>query len=207
MRSSARPVLESPQHTLAALSPVPVFSAPEPDAGLVKLVTELVAGETLVQLREPGPRERNGWLRVVVPAHPSSLDERGYPGWVSPEARVVPAEGWSPDLVVSRPNNAGLPLGTLLRREGSTGSLPGGEHYELTAAGAVALGEPSPEPATALARSLLELPYRWGGTDSTTGMDCSGLVYRVMQLLGLTHSGTCIHCICPNLAIKRQGLY
>ena len=33
---------------------------------------------------------------------------------------------------------------------------------------------------------MLGLPYRWGGTDSTTGMDCSGLVFRVMGLLGVT---------------------
>ncbi len=34
-------------------------------------------------------------------------------------------------------------------------------------------------------RGLLGLPYRWGGTDSTVGMDCSGLVFRVMGLLGV----------------------
>lgn len=36
-----------------------------------------------------------------------------------------------------------------------------------------------------LSRGLLGLPYRWGGTDSTSGMDCSGLVFRVMGLLGV----------------------
>jgi cell wall-associated NlpC family hydrolase len=36
-----------------------------------------------------------------------------------------------------------------------------------------------------ISRELLGLPYRWGGTDSTTGMDCSGLVFRVMELLGI----------------------
>lgn len=159
---------------------MPVRSAPEPNAGLV---TELVAGETLAALLE-----RDGWLRVVVPGHPSSLDERGYPGWVSSEARLAPAGGWSPDLVVARPNSAGPPLGTLLRREGETGALPGGERMDFAGAGAdsvLPLGEPSPMTATALARSLLGLPYRWGGTDSTAGMDCSGLVYRLMQLQGI----------------------
>ena len=37
-----------------------------------------------------------------------------------------------------------------------------------------------------ISRTLRGLPYRWGGIDSTTGMDCSGMVFRVMQLLGIT---------------------
>src|SRR4051794_14127650 len=34
------------------------------------------------------------------------------------------------------------------------------------------------------ARKYLGLPYIWGGTDPTKGMDCSGLVQRVYQDLG-----------------------
>jgi cell wall-associated NlpC family hydrolase len=37
-----------------------------------------------------------------------------------------------------------------------------------------------------ISRELLGLPYRWGGTDSTVRMECSGLVFRVMGLLGVT---------------------
>lgn len=166
------------EDSLVALSPVPVLAAPEPGADLV---TELVAGETLVVLEESA-----GWRRVVVPGHRTRLDGRGYPGWAPPEARLVPAGDWSPDLAVARSNGAELPLGTLLRSVGEgAAELPGGERVRLEAGTTVPPGEPGSLPALALARSLLGLPYRWGGTDSTTGMDCSGLVYRVMQLAGL----------------------
>lgn len=157
---------------------MPVFSSSTPES---EMVTELVAGETLTVLED-----RKGWLRVVVPGRPSSLDERGYPGWTPPGAALVLARGWSPDLVVSRPNRAGLPFGTLLRREGNTAALPGRESIHPEAGAATQAGEKCPLSATDLASSLIGLPYRWGGTDSTTGMDCSGLVFRVMQVLGTT---------------------
>jgi gamma-D-glutamyl-L-lysine dipeptidyl-peptidase len=167
----------SGERSLVASSPVPVLATPEPQA---ELVTELVAGEPLSVLEESG-----GWLRVVVPEHRTRLDERGYPGWVPPDSRLVPARGWSPDLVVARPNRAGLPLGVLLRGAAGEAILPDGKRLELAEAGAVPAGGGGPRSALALSRLLLGLPYRWGGTDSTTGMDCSGLVYRVMQVLGL----------------------
>lgn len=165
-------------NSLAACSTVPVRDAPEPGS---EVVTELVAGETLVSLEE-----RGGWLRVVVPGHPSRLDERGYPGWVYRGGSLVPAEGWSPDLVVARPNRAGLPLGALLRLGGETPTLPGGRAVYLDVDDTIPIGSSSPRTSLGLARSLLGSPYRWGGTDSTTGMDCSGMVCRVMQLLGVT---------------------
>lgn len=156
---------------------MPVLSAPESDA---EMVTELVPGETLVPLEESA-----GYLRVNVPCHPSSLDERGYPGWVSSNSPLVPAGGRSPDLVVARSNGPGLPLGTLLRATGDYAALPGGDPAGLKPGDTIATGAASSDSATGIGLSLLGLPYRWGGTDSTTGMDCSGLVYRVMQLLGV----------------------
>lgn len=161
-----------------AFAPVPVRSAPE---GNAELVTELVAGESLVAIEE-----RAGWTRVVVPGHPSSLDERGYPGWVPPDAALAPVEGWRPEFVVSTANRVGLPLGTLLGRDGGAAALPGGETIQLEAGITPLAGAKRPASATDLAQALIGLPYRWGGTDSTTGMDCSGLVYRVMQVLGST---------------------
>ena len=47
-------------------------------------------------------------------------------------------------------------------------------------------GDPLRASPVEVSRRLLGLPYRWGGTDSTAGMDCSGLVFRVMGLLGVT---------------------
>jgi hypothetical protein len=45
-------------------------------------VTEALAGEPVVV---SGP-ERDGRVEVVLPWQPSSLDERGYPGWVDADA-------------------------------------------------------------------------------------------------------------------------
>lgn len=145
------------------------------------MVTELIPGENLSPLEES-----SGYLRVNVPGHPSSLDERGYPGWVSSEAPLVTAGEWSPDLVVARPNRRGLPLGTLLRATSGRAMLPGGDPAGLDPGDTIAIRGATSDSATGIGLSLLGLPYRWGGTDSTTGMDCSGLVYRVMGLLGVT---------------------
>jgi hypothetical protein len=46
-------------------------------------------------------------------------------------------------------------------------------------------GDPVEASPVGISGELLGLPYRRGGTDSTVGMDCSGLVFRVMGLLGV----------------------
>lgn len=144
------------------------------------MVTEVVAGERVEVLEESG-----GWLRVVVPDHRSHLDPRGYPGWVRDDGSLVENSSWSPDLVVVRSNQAGLPLGALL--EGSRGGvrLPDGSRAEVERDALRPAGVPVEETSVELSRRLLGLPYRWGGTDSTRGMDCSGLVMRAMQLRGI----------------------
>ena len=151
---------------------VPVLETPQVEA---PLVTELIVGESLLVLEA-----REGWLRVVVPGHATALDARGYSGWTRPEG-LVEAPGWDPKLTVVAPNGAGLPLGARL---GGDGGLPDGR-----AAPGPPHARPSNKPVVAspveISRGLLGLPYRWGGTDSTTGMDCSGLVFRVMGLLGV----------------------
>ena len=48
------------------------------------------------------------------------------------------------------------------------------------------LGEPAGASPVEISRGLLGLPYRWGGTDSTAGMDCSGLVFRALGLVGVS---------------------
>jgi len=53
-----------------------------------------------------------------------------------------------------------------------------------------ALGSPSAgaaagQQAVSLARSYTGVPYRWGGTDPSTGLDCSGLTQLVYRQLGV----------------------
>ncbi|MDQ4126723.1 MAG: C40 family peptidase [Actinomycetota bacterium] len=141
-------------------------------------MTELVAGERL-EVIGSSP----GWLEVVVPAHASHLDPRGYPGWVR-DGALVEVTAWSPDLKVVKENPAGLPLGSLLESDGEGARLPGGGLVGMRPDALRAVGEPDGRSGVELCESLLGLPYRWGGTDSTTGMDCSGMVFRVMQLRG-----------------------
>jgi len=162
---------------LIATGSVPVLERPEEEA---PLVTELVAGERLEVLES-----HSDWLRVVVPGHATGLDPRGYPGWTRPDALVADL-GWEPDLAVAAPNGAGLPLGARLRLGRGGARLPDGGVAALEPGTVKPAGEPVRATPVELSRGLLGLPYRWGGTDSTTGMDCSGLVFRVMGLLGVT---------------------
>ena len=122
-------------------------------------------------------------MKVVVPGHVTRLDPRGYPGWILPDG-IVEADGWSPNLTVVAPNATGLPLGAGLRSGPGGPSLADGRTVEVESGVVLPSGTPLGASAVEVSRSLLGLPYRWGGTDSTEGMDCSGMVYRVMQLLG-----------------------
>ena len=164
------------ERALIAAGSVPVLERPEEVA---PLVTELIAGERLVVLER-----RGGWLRVVAPGHATGLDPRGYPGWAR-AGGLVDAPGWEPNLAVVAPNGAGLPLGARLRREGKGPASP-------TAAWRRWSRGPRSPRATPWKRRRSGSPANcsacrtgWGGTDSTVGMDCSGLVFRVMGLLGV----------------------
>ena len=167
----------APAQGLVAARSVPVRAAPDPNA---ELVTEAVVGERVELLAS-----RGGWLEVVVPAHGTRLDPRGYPGWIREEATTENGD-WQPDLTVIAKNGAGLPLGALLESSGEGARLPDGREVQVEPEVLRPVGEPHGIPAVEISRALLGLPYRWGGTDSTTGMDCSGMVFRVMQLLGVT---------------------
>lgn len=151
---------------MIASGPVPVLERPQRGAALV---TEVVTGER---------------LEVVVPSHASHLDPRGYLGWVRDDA-VIELYSWSPDLKVVRPNPAELPLGALLESHEGGARFPDGSVVGLPAEAGRPVGEPDGRLAVEISDSLLGLPYRWGGADPTTGMDCSGMVFRVMQLCGL----------------------
>ncbi len=160
---------------MIARGSVPVLERPARGA---PLVTEVVVGE-----RVEVAGARPGWLEVVVSSHASRLDRRGYPGWIRADA-VGEADAWNPDLKVVKENLAGLPLGALLESREGGARLPDGSVVGLPADAVRPIGEPDGRSSLEISDSLLGLPYRWGGTDSTTGMDCSGMTFRVMQLCG-----------------------
>ena len=48
-----------------------------------RVLTQVVAGEPVLVLEAPGATAtRAGWVPVVCPWQPTSLDPRGYPGWL-----------------------------------------------------------------------------------------------------------------------------
>ncbi len=159
-----------------ALRSIPVRAAPEDKA---EMVTEVVVGERIEVVSGS-----SGWLEVVVPGHRTRLDSRGYPGWILSEM-AIRNDAWEPDVVVIRKNSADLPLGASLEASGAGVRLPDESELELEEEAIQPLGEPSRGSPLEISRSLLGLPYRWGGTDSTVGMDCSGMVYRAMQVCGV----------------------
>lgn len=63
--------------------------------------------------------------------------------------------------------------------------LVGGVSAPVAPVGGPAGGVVGGAAVVAEARSYLGVPYRWGGTDPATGLDCSGLVQRVLGTLGV----------------------
>lgn len=70
---------------MIAVDLTPVLAKPEEGA---EQVTQALPGEGVEVVEEAGE-----WLRVVLPAQPSSQDERGYPGWVRADALAEALSG------------------------------------------------------------------------------------------------------------------
>ncbi|KQX69518.1 transglycosylase SLT domain-containing protein [Angustibacter sp. Root456] len=76
--------------------------------------------------------------------------------------------------------------------DGATGGVPvAADSGGTTSLGALApssgqRGRPDGDAVVADARRYLGVPYRWGGTEPGSGLDCSGLVQRVFNDLGVS---------------------
>ncbi|MFC5381507.1 transglycosylase SLT domain-containing protein [Aquipuribacter nitratireducens] len=68
---------------------------------------------------------------------------------------------------------------------GGTGGVAAVGGTSPTAGGSADDGRVTGGDVVAAARKYLGVPYKWGGTDPRTGLDCSGLVQRVFKDLGV----------------------
>ena len=154
--------------------------------------TQALYGQTVVVLDRSG-----GWARVAVVDEPDPQNPHGYPGWLpasqlrtgfNASGRYVVVVGRTAELYV-RGRALTLSYGTrlpLVRWSGDAGVVrtPDGE-------GTVAGGDvrdplaPSGASIVAQARRFLGVRYLWGGL-SSWGFDCSGLVWDVFRVHGLT---------------------
>jgi peptidoglycan DL-endopeptidase CwlO len=76
------------------------------------------------------------------------------------------------------PSGSGAAFEKVLTGMSSGSGMASSQSTALTTAGGSA--------AVQDAERYLGVPYRWGGTDPATGLDCSGLVQRVFGDLGIT---------------------
>ena len=166
--------------------------------------TQLITGETVLILAQKGE-----WSQVIASQQPSSKDERGYPGWVRSNGLVTGLSQSSKTLVVAARSSQALaapqPGAERLMRlyldtrlpvlsqsaDWVEAALPDGRNAWLPAKDVFIhspgqnTGPFSRDALLATARSLAGAPYLWGGT-TTDSPDCSGFVYRLFHVYGLT---------------------
>jgi cell wall-associated NlpC family hydrolase len=139
-----------------------------------------------------------GWVKVAVNDEPDPQDPHGYPGWLpaSQLRTALPAGG--PSVVVLARNatltlaggrtlalSYGTTLGVtgrrgtavLVRTPDGAGSVPAADVGAPLHASAASI--------VAQAKRFVGLRYLWGGL-SAWGFDCSGLVWDVFRVHGMT---------------------
>jgi len=173
----------------------PVTAEPSADS---EWVTEAVLGESATVLERRGE-----WARVVLRWQPSSLHPNGYPGW-APKSSLCPmlrapvfrtVSGATAARLVAKDREVLLPMGSVLYD--AAGEADSGWTFAMTPTGEKVLAPTADVVVDASSplqgrQCLLdglgewsEQPYVWGGTNSVSGLDCSGLVFRAYGKIGV----------------------
>jgi gamma-D-glutamyl-L-lysine dipeptidyl-peptidase len=152
--------------------------------------TQALYAQEVVVLERSGP-----WAKVAVVDEPDPQDPHGYPGWLrvaqlAPDfdrsgAQVVVTSRKSQLLVHGRtvPLSYGTTL-PLVRWSGDS-AVVRTPHGVGTAVGVASALKPSAATVVAEAKRFVGLRYLWGGL-SAWGFDCSGLVWDVFRVQGMT---------------------
>lgn len=152
--------------------------------------TQALYAQEVVVLARSG-----GWAKVAVVDEPDPQDPRGYPGWL-PVSQLAGAFDRSGAQVVVRSRTSQLHVrgrvvpvsyGTrlpLVHWSGDSAQVrtPDGPG---TVAGVEPALTPSAASIVAEAKRFVGLRYLWGGL-SAWGFDCSGLVWDVFRVHGMT---------------------
>ncbi|WP_157957022.1 C40 family peptidase [Salinicola salarius] len=171
-----------------------------------RLATQVLLDTPVEILERHRDSQGNDWCRVIVPSQPSSLDPRGYPGWV-PKAQLAENDGCT----------ASAEAVTVISPIAWLQGLPGDHALKLSFLTRLRLANPVAKdanrvwvesalgrgwlprncvhlpderfPATAatlerLGRRFDGLRYLWAG-NSSFGYDCSGLVHSLFAAIGI----------------------
>ncbi|GHB19570.1 C40 family peptidase [Salinicola rhizosphaerae] len=168
-----------------------------------RLVSQLLLDTPVDVIERVQDAERRAWCRVVVPSQRSSLDPRGYPGWIpADQLSASPGCGPADDAVqIVEPiswlhgltDSPAIKLSFLTRlRRVEPSEAAGDRLWVETSLGRGwvpkrSVGEslaPSAATLETLGRRFTGLRYLWAG-NSSFGYDCSGLVHSLFAAVGI----------------------
>jgi gamma-D-glutamyl-L-lysine dipeptidyl-peptidase len=150
--------------------------------------TQALYGQQVVVLAR-----RGGWAEVAVVDEPDPQDARGYPGWL-PAVQLARdfSRAGAQTVVTARTGTLHLAGRTLALSYGTRLPLVAGSATRVrtpdgigTLSGARTPIAPTNASIIAQARRFLGTHYLWGGL-SAWGFDCSGLIWDVYRVHGMT---------------------